>query len=225
MELGELVHKGRRLEETEKEPDGNATKALPKEKETSQGRLRCHKCRSTRHLLRDCPMRRLPEEAPGRTTPKNNNGASSNVVTNQSTTLDKEKQCEQLHRQWAEAEYQRIKGSLQVDTVTGSVGPLYYCQLLVAGQPVTALVDSGSSATIMSLDLFQEVAKKAGLSSEVLHKPDVVLCDYNQHPLRIGAVAHLEIMGAKTLLPQSTLMLDKDNHMSHFCVVLTFYFL
>ena len=102
-------------------------------------------------------MRRPPEKAPGHTTSKNNNGASSNIVTNQSTTLDKEKQCEQLHQQWAEAEYQRIKGSLQVDTVTGSVGPLYNCQLLVAGQPVTALVDSGSSATIMSLELFQEV--------------------------------------------------------------------
>lgn len=67
--------------ETEKEPDGNATKALPKEKETSQGRLRCYKCCGTHHLLRDCPMRRPPEEAPGRTTPKIN-GASSNVVIN-----------------------------------------------------------------------------------------------------------------------------------------------
>ena len=113
--------------ETQKEPDGNATRALPKEKDTSQGRMRFHKCCSTHHLLRDCPMRRPPEEAPGCTTPKNNNGASSNVVTNQSTTLDKEKQCEQLHQLWAEVEYQRIKGSLQVDTVTGSVGPLYYC--------------------------------------------------------------------------------------------------
>ena len=72
-----------------------------------------------------------------------------------------------------------------MDTVTASVGPLYYFQLLVAGQTVTALVDSGSSATIMSLELFQEVAKKAGLSSEILHKPDVALRDYNQHPLCI----------------------------------------
>ena len=123
------------------------------------------------------------EEAPSHTTPKNNNETSSDVVTNQSTTLDKEKQCEQLHQQWADTEYQRIKGSLQVDTVTGSVGPLYYCQLLVAGETVTALVDSGSSATIMSLELFQEVAMKAVLSSEILHEPVVALRDYNQHPL------------------------------------------
>ena len=40
-------------------PDGNTTKALPKE-ETCQGRLQCHKCHSTRHLLRDCSMRRRP---------------------------------------------------------------------------------------------------------------------------------------------------------------------
>ena len=37
--------------ETEKEPDEDTTKALPKE-ETSQVRLQYHKCRSTRHLFR-----------------------------------------------------------------------------------------------------------------------------------------------------------------------------
>ena len=187
MELGEPPHKGRRLE-----------KRL---RRNQMGMLLRHSPRRRRHLKGDCYVTSVtvlvtyspPEEVPGHTTPKNNNGASSNVVTNQSTTLDKEKQCEQHHRQWAEAEYQRIKGSLQMDTVTGSVGPLYYCQLLVAGQLVTALVDSGSSATIMSLELFQEVAKKAGLSSEILHKLDVFLHDYNQHPLRVGAVANLEI--------------------------------
>ena len=182
-----------RGKETDKETENNTTRTSTKEKDSSQRVLRCHKCRSTRHLLRDCPMRKQPEETPGRITSKGTTGVSSNVVTNQSSKLDEEEQCKQLHQQWAEAEYQRIQKSLQVDTVTGSVGPLYYCQLLVAGQPVRALVDSGSSATIMSLELFQEIARKAGLSSDVLHKPDVVLRDYNQHPLRVGAVAHLEI--------------------------------
>ena len=50
-----------------------------------------------------------------------------------------------------------------MDTVTGSVGPLYYSQLLVAGQTVTALVDSGSSAPIMSLELFQEVSIESSI--------------------------------------------------------------
>ena len=159
-------------------------------------------------------MRRLPEEAPGCTTPITNNGASSNDVANQSTTLDKEKQCEQLHRQWAEAEYQHIMRSLQVDTVTGSIGPLYYCQLLVAGQPVTALVDSFSSATIMSLVLFQEVAKIVGF---------IVIITSTHYALELSPIWRWS-MGAKTLLPWSTSMLDKDNHMSHICVVLTFIF-
>ena len=134
-------------------------------------------------------MRRPPEEPPGCATPITNNGASSNVVTNQSTTLDKEKQCEQLHRQWAEAEYQRIMRSLQVDTVTGSIGPLYYCQLLVAGQPVTALVDS-----FLCNDHVTCVVPGGCKDSRILR-------DYNQHPLRIGAVTHLEMeYGGKNVI-------------------------
>ncbi len=49
----------------------------------------------------------------------------------------------------------------EVDQVTGSLGPLYYAQVVVEGTPFDAMVDTGSSASIMSFDLFQKVGLKA----------------------------------------------------------------
>ena len=54
-----------------------------------------------------------------------------------------------------------MKRVFQVDNVTGSVGPLYYCEVEIAGQPVEALIDSGSSATVMTFTLFQRIARDA----------------------------------------------------------------
>ena len=98
-----------------------------------------------------------------------------------------------LHREWSSVEYSRMKKSIGINQVTGSVGPLYYCHVTIAGQPVEALMDSGSSATIMSFSLFKQIAKVAHLSADILLKPDVVLRDYSQHPIRIGGVAQVEV--------------------------------
>ena len=46
----------------------------------------------------------------------------------------------------------------------------------------------------MTFSLLQRIARDAQLSVDVLKKPDVILRDYNQHPLRIGAFAKLEVM-------------------------------
>ena len=96
-----------------------------------------------------------------------------------------------------------MKKSIVIDQVTGSVGPLYYCRVTIAGQPVEALMDSGSSATIMSFSLFKQIAKAARLSADILMKPDVVLRDYTQCPIRIGAVAQVEVeyKGKSVLTP------------------------
>lgn len=55
-----------------------------------------------------------------------------------------------------------------MDNVIGSVGPLYYCEVEIAVQPVEALIDSGSSATVMTFSLFQKIARDAQLSVDVL---------------------------------------------------------
>ena len=58
--------------------------------------------------------------------------------------------------------------SATVDTITGSLGPLYYATVTVGGTRVEGMVDPGSSATIMSLNLFKKIEQKAGIPAEAL---------------------------------------------------------
>lgn len=79
------------------------------------------------------------------------------------------------------------QSNASVDAVSGSLGPLYYTTVNVAGIPVEAMVDPGSSATIISFDLFKKVGHEAGIPKEALKPPDLVLRDYSQRPIPIGA--------------------------------------
>ncbi len=77
-----------------------------------------------------------------------------------------------------DAEFERLQLAYQEDahvaSVTGgSLGPLYYATVTVAGTPVEALVDSGSSTSIMFYELFKQVGPKAGIRTDDLHPPDV----------------------------------------------------
>ena len=83
--------------------------------------------------------------------------------------------------------------SADITTVTGAIGPLYYATVTVEGTPVRALVDPGSSATIMSFNLFQKIGKAAHIPASALQKPDVALRDYSQNSIAIGACVHLAI--------------------------------
>ena len=85
-----------------------------------------------------------------------------------------------------------LNGPEGVDTVAGAVGPLYYCNVNIAGEPVEAMVDTGSSATIMSFDLFKKIGRKAGIAMGALSQPDVTLRDYSQRPIPVGAKVDLE---------------------------------
>ena len=80
-----------------------------------------------------------------------------------------------------------------MDQITGPVSPLYYANVKVSGQPVEALLDTGSSASIISFSMFKELGRKAGMTADVLAKPDMVLRDYNHHPIPIAAMAEVEI--------------------------------
>ena len=67
-------------------------------------------------------------------------------------------QSDRLQGEWMEAEYERMSGdyclSTGVDMVSGALGPLYYATVALGGEPVKALIDPGSSATIVTFDLF-----------------------------------------------------------------------
>ena len=45
------------------------------------------------------------------------------------------------------------------------------------------MVDTGSSATILSFELFKKIGKSANIPVTALSKPDVVLRDYNKRPV------------------------------------------
>ena len=97
--------------------------------------------------------------------------------------------------------------SATVEAVTGLLGPLYYATVT----PVEGMVDPGSSATIMSFNLFQTIGRRAGIPTEALKPLDsgLVLRDYSQRPIPIGACVELTFeWGGKSVT--STVFLRSD---------------
>ena len=80
---------------------------------------------------------------------------------------------------------------VKVDQIVGAVGPLCYALVEIEGQEVEAMVDTGSSATIISFPLFKRLGKSAGVPAAALNRPDVILRDYNGRPIPVGAKVEL----------------------------------
>ena len=72
-----------------------------------------------------------------------------------------------------------------VDQIVGAVGLLCYATVDIAEQDIEAMVDTGSSATIISCEIFKRLGKNAGIPAADLSKPDVVLQDYNRRPIPV----------------------------------------
>ena len=75
--------------------------------------------------------------------------------------------------------------------MTGSLGPTYYASIEVEGTRVNAMVDPGSSATIISYEKFTEIGRRAGIPTNQLMVPDAALRDYNQQIIPVGAKVEL----------------------------------
>ena len=120
-------------------------------------------------------------------------GGRSEPVTEESTPLHK--RCRQLHRDWKEAEFARMVQDYgaTVNTISGSVGPLYYCAVKIEGKPTRAMVDGGSSVTVLNFSTFRELGKRAQIPPSALKPPDVPIRDYTQCPILVGAMVELEI--------------------------------
>ena len=58
--------------------------------------------------------------------------------------------------------------SADIATVTGAAGPLYYATVMVQGTAVRALMGPGSSATIMSFQLFHKIGQTAHIPARAL---------------------------------------------------------
>ncbi len=108
-----------------------------------------------------------------------------------------ERRSQRLQDELAQVELQRMltayPGYLEVDAVSGAVGPLFYSEVKVAGQPVRALIDTGSSATILSFDLFKKIGKVANIPPHSLLSVDMLLRDYSRRLIPIGARVILDI--------------------------------
>ena len=101
-------------------------------------------------------------ETPGRREPHTSNNIS------RGNQQSEDKRCEDLHQQWVNAEFIRLKRTVQVDNVTGSVGPLHYCR-----DSSGSVNTFGSSATMMTFSLYNRILRDAKLSVDVPEKPDV----------------------------------------------------
>jgi len=173
----------------------------------------CYECRGPGHHWRECPERKQPTETPGRS--RTSQRATSSAVTSATSRETLEDRCQRLRQEWVDAEFallsQGYEGKSIVDQVAGAVGPLYYCTVNIAGEPVKAMVDTGSSATILSWDLFQAIGRKANIPKSALYRPKVTLRDYSQRPILTGAMVDLEFEfnGKKVVVP---VYLRADRH-------------
>ena len=155
----------------------------------------CHRCRGVGHMVKDCPMRRRSEATGG----SGGGGGSGGTAAGSSSNVTAEAardECQRLQQEWVAAEFGRL-GDIYanegcVDAVSGALGPLFTAAITISGTPVEALVDPGSSATIMSFDLFKKVGKAAGIPRDALKLPEVTLKDYSRRPIPIFAVVELE---------------------------------
>ena len=155
--------------------------------------LRCFKCYGLGHFSKDCPMRKAPPEA---------RGSCSAVTEEEAAGSDMDSEFERLLNSYA-----------SVTSVTGgALGPLYYVTLTVSGSPVEALVDPGSSASIMSYALFEKIGPRAGIQAGDLRPADAVLRTYSRNQIAISGQVDLEFTWReKTIASPVYLRADKED--------------
>ena len=91
-------------------------------------------------------------------------------------------QCDRLQREWMEAEYERMSGdycpSTGVDMASGALGPLYCATVTLGEKPIEALINPGSSATIVSFDLFKRIGSRGAESTFAMVRHDCIKMEF-----------------------------------------------
>ena len=144
-------------------PSTPTTQATGRSEEIGSRQLarRCHHCKETGHLRKDCPRR---QEALGR--------SSTNTVTAQQNPARVEDLTEQeLERLLAERRLQRERGSVtnpevsHANTITATaahakaVGSTLEMDVSIEGVSVRCLIDTGAQSTIISRATLRKVAQ------------------------------------------------------------------
>ncbi len=77
--------------------------------------------------------------------------------------------------------------------MNGTVGWLAYATVKLAGVPTEAMLDTGSSVSLMSQSLFFKVGKAAKIPVEAIQHPDVPLKDFSQNHIPVTGRVEIKV--------------------------------
>ena len=79
---------------------------------------------------------------------------------------------ERLQEELTSIEYQKMSSAYAgIDSITGAVGPLFYAEVMIESTLVRAMIDTGSSATILS---FKRIGRAAKIPVQELLCLDII---------------------------------------------------
>ncbi len=85
----------------------------------------------------------------------------------------------------------KYRADTEIGAVTGAIEPLIHAKVTNENTVVEAMVDPRSAATIFPFGLLTKVGESSHIPRDTLQPSDVVLRDYNQRAIPIGAKVEL----------------------------------
>ena len=186
-----------------------------------RGDVQCYHCGRRGHYLSDCPqlMQRKPQEAKKNPVMSRTSSITSRstAITPQAEvaaveTIDKmiellKGERDRAGDEWQELEKLRLQERTvlpqdacpptdHVDTIhtmSSPPSPLPYAQVGIEGVLVNAMLDTGSSVTILDEDILVAIARTTSLDKSMIDKPAVQLHDYSEKQILVVACVNLRI--------------------------------
>ena len=205
---------------TTRTPAGTSEPTQTSDSHVSQGSptFRCYECGKRGHRARECPDRKRREkETPGRSEKTSHNERKKPVsAISQAPDEDREHRIKELRRQLQEAELDMAlrKQSATMHGVTPddakatpvSLGPTVYADAEIEGFHIRALVDTGSPATIVSLNCLLSALAKGRPKNQTPHEWELAVKQRLKPPeitLRSYGGGGLDIVGQLSATIQS----------------------